>query len=155
MFTVFIVSNPMFNSFTAGLGNKFILNEPSTSSIPIQVVNVTVTSGTSTFTEFWLHNSSTISRTYQCRRAIFLMAADDSTRFCFGGLCYGFETNISNLTLTVAPGDTIDFAHNGFHCDFITGTTHVCRVVYYRFEDPNNLGDSTNVIFQYNRCNGK
>ncbi len=132
-----------------GFSQSIVLLDTNNNVVSNSIIDVYVAPGSSTITELLIHNSTNQTRTYKCRRAILSMAADDSTQFCFGGLCYGFSANVGSQLLTVIGQDTVDFVHNGFHCDFVAGTTNSVRMVYYRFEDPSNLGDSTNVIIRY------
>ena len=133
-----------------GMGQSIVLLDVNDNIITNTTVDEYVGFNSNVITDVHISNSTNVSRTYKCRRAILSMAADDSTQFCFGGLCYGFQTNIGSLTLTVAPHDTVDFSGNGFHCDFVSGSSNVTRYVYYRFEDPANTTDSSFVIIKYN-----
>ncbi len=137
-----------------GLSQISITLFDTTTMVSGSVVDVNITPHSSTITELLIHNSAAVSKTYQCRRAILSMAWDDSTQFCFGGSCYSFSTNISTHNVTVAPGTTVDYLGNGFHCVFDAGGSCGTRLVYYRFEDVTNPADSASVIFRYGCATG-
>ena len=99
--------------------------------------------------EILVTNTSSVGKSYKVKRTIFAIDAADATQFCWGGLCYGFTTNLSSLTLTVAPGDTVDFVGNGFHGIFNSGTASMTRFVHYNFYDVSAPGDSSGVTVQY------
>ncbi len=149
-----ITTSVLFLLAFSGFSQSIVLLDTANAVVSNSIVDITITPGSTTLTEFLIHNSTNQSRTYKCRRAILYMASDDSTQFCFGGLCYGFGTNVGSLSLTVVAQDTVDFAGNGFHAVFVAGASCVTRLVYYRFEDPANLADSTNVILRYNCSSG-
>ncbi len=105
-------------------------------------------------TELLVHNSDSVSHTYKCRRTIFTVASDDSTQFCWGGLCYNWNTNLSSVSLAIAPGDTVDFAAFGFHAIFRSKLSTITRYVHYQFYDISTTSDSTGVTLKYNSTVG-
>ena len=145
-----ITSLVLLSAAFAGFSQSVVLLDTNKNVVSNSIIDVTVAPGATVVTEVLISNSSGAAKTYQCRRAIFTMAADDLTQFCFGGSCYGYTTNISTQTLTVASHDTIDFVNYGFDCTFAAGASNIMRVVYYRFEDPNNAADSAYFIVRYN-----
>ncbi|MCX6295128.1 MAG: T9SS type A sorting domain-containing protein [Bacteroidetes bacterium] len=123
------------------------------------IYDVNIMANSSVTTEFLVYNSDTIAHTYKCRRTIFTKDITDSTQFCFGGLCYNWNSNLSSASLTVAPGDTVDFAGFGFHAIFNSKLATITRAVHYRFYDtltyPTSLFyDSTGVTIRYNFSTG-
>ncbi|MBA3971217.1 MAG: T9SS type A sorting domain-containing protein [Bacteroidetes bacterium] len=110
-------------------------------------------------TELFAFNSDSISHTYKCRRTVYTMASDDSTQFCWGGLCYNWGTSLSSYSLTIAPGDTASFADFGFHAIFKSKLSTITRYVHYQFYDTTTYStalfyDSTGVTLRYNSFTG-
>lgn len=118
------------------------------------IVDVNLPGNTSIITELLVTNTDAVSHTYRCRRTIYTVAADDSTRFCWGGLCYNWPTNLSSLSLAVAPGDTMDFADFGFHAEFVSKMSTMTRTVHYQFYNIADANDSTGVTIRYNSTVG-
>lgn len=118
----------------------------------IHDVNLMV--NTSVTTEIFVYNSDSVAHTYKCRRTVYTMDATDSTQFCWGGLCYNWGTNLSSMSLTINPGDTVDFAALGFHAIFKSKLATSTRTVHYNFYDQANTSDSTGVIIRYNFSTG-
>jgi len=131
-----------------------VLNHSTKVDVSNTIFDVSIGANTSLITEFYVTNTDAASHTFKCRRTIFTVAADDSTRFCWGGLCYNWGTNLSSQNLTVAPGDTMDFADFGFHAEFVTKMSTSTRTVHYQFYDITNPNDSTGVTIRYNSTVG-
>ena len=118
------------------------------------IYDVNIMANSSVTTEFLVNNMDAASHTYKCRRTIFYKDATDSTQFCFGGLCYTWLANLSSASLTVIPGDTVDFAGFGFHAIFNSKLATSVRTVHYQFYDIANITDSTGVTIRYNFSTG-
>jgi hypothetical protein len=131
-----------------------VLNHSNKNDISNTIFDVALPGNVSIITEFYVTNTDLASHTYKCRRTVFTVAADDSTRFCWGGLCYNWPTNLSSQNLTVAPGDTMDFADFGFHAEFVSKMSTITRTVHYQFYDIANPSDSTGVTIRYNSTVG-
>lgn len=131
-----------------------VLNHSTKADISNTIFDVALPGNVSIITEFYVTNTDAVSHTFKCRRTIFTVAADDSTRFCWGGLCYNWPTNLSSQNLTVAPGDTMDFADFGFHAEFVSKMSTMTRTVHYQFYDITNPNDSTGVTIRYNSTVG-
>ena len=118
------------------------------------IFDVYIGQNTSLITELVVTNTDSVSHTYRCRRTIYTVDPTDSTRFCWGGLCYNWPTNLSSLSLAIAPGDTIHYADFGFHAEFISKMATITRTVHYQFYDITNITDSTGVTIRYNSTVG-
>jgi len=123
-------------------------------NISNSIFDVNLPGNTSVTTELLVSNSDVVSHTYKCRRIIYTVAADDSTQFCWGGLCYNWPSNLSSVSLTIAPGDTVDFAAFGFHAIFKSKLSTITRTVHYQFFDIADVTDSTGVTIRYNSTVG-
>lgn len=116
--------------------------------------DVNLMANTTLITELLAYNSDAVAHTYKCRRTIYTMDATDSTQFCWGGLCYNWTSNLSSVSLTINPGDTVDFAEFGFHAIFRSKLATATRLVHYQFYDISNINDSTGVTIRYNFSTG-
>ena len=140
-------------SFIGFAQNLDVLDETHT-EISNTIFDVNLGPNTSIITEFLVTNTDAVSHTYRCRRTIYSVAADDSTRFCWGGLCYNWGTNLSSLSLAVAPGDTMNFADFGFHAEFLSKLSTATRTVHYQFYNIADANDSTGITIRYNSTVG-
>jgi hypothetical protein len=123
------------------------------------IVDENLLANTSLTTEILAYNSDSVAHTFKCRRTVFTMASDDSTQFCWGGLCYNWGSSLSSVALTIAPGDTVDFAAFGFHAIFKSKLSTITRTVHYQFYDtltysPSLFYDSTGVTIRYTFSTG-
>lgn len=118
------------------------------------IIDINIASNANSTEEILVKNGGTITDTLKVLRTIYSVDTDDQTQFCFGGLCYAHATNLSSLTISVAPGDTIDYSENGFHAIFDAGAACVTRMVKYRFYNVNNFSDSSSVTFRYSCITG-
>ncbi len=118
------------------------------------IFDVNIGPNQSLITELIVTNTDSVSHTYRCRRTIYTIDPTDSTRFCWGGLCYNWPTNLSSLSLAIAPGDTIHYVDFGFHAEFISKLATITRTVHYQFYDIANITDSTGVTIRYNSTVG-
>lgn len=135
-------------------GQSGMILDDADANISNTTYDVFVAGNTSNTTELLFHNTDAVSHSYKCRRTIYTVAADDSTQFCWGGLCYNWGTNLSSLSLSVAAGDTVDFAAYGFHAIFNTKMSTMTRYVHYQFYDVSNITDSVGVTIRYNSTVG-
>ena len=140
--------------FTFGQFSLDVLDHSNSNNISNTIFDVNIGANTSLITEFYVTNTDSVSHTYKCRRTIFTIDATDSTRFCWGGLCYNWPTNLSSQNLTVAPGDTLDFSDLGFHAEFVSKLATITRTVHYQFYDIANITDSTGITIRYNSTVG-
>ncbi len=148
--TLFIATSALI-----GFGQTIKLLDVSKNVVSNTIIDVYVTPSSSTATEIMVNNTSASSfDTILVYRTIYSMDAADQTQFCWGGLCYGFSTNMSGYSLAIAPQDTIDYSESGFHSIFNTGTAAVTRLVHYKFYNKNNSTDSTGVTIRYNYSTG-
>lgn len=118
------------------------------------IYDVSLPTNANITTEMLAYNSDSVAHTYKCRRTIYTVASDDSTQFCWGGLCYNWGTNTSSVSIAINPGDTIDFAAFGFHAIFRSKMSAITRTVHYQFYDISNVNDSTGVTIRYNSVLG-
>jgi len=137
-----------------GHSQNIVLLNDSKNIVSNTIVDINIASSSSSTDEILVKNAASIPDTLKVVRTINTVDPGDQTQFCFGGLCYSFATNISNLTLIIAPGDTVDFAGNGFHAIFNSGPACVTRLVHYKFYNIHNFSDSTGVTLQYNCTTG-
>lgn len=131
-----------------------VLNKYTGADISGTIYDEYAAGNSSILTEFLLHNSDSVSHTYKCRRFIYTVAPDDSTQFCWGGLCYNWGTNLSSVSQNIVAGDTINFAGYGFKAIFNTKMSTMTRYVHYQFYDVANPSDSTGVTIRYNSTVG-
>lgn len=131
-----------------------VLNHSTKVDVSNTIFDVSIGANTSLITEFYVTNTDAVSHTYKCRRTIFTIDPTDSTRFCWGGLCYNWPANLSSQNLTVAPGDTFDFSDFGFHAEFVSKLSTITRTVHYQFYDIAAITDSTGVTIRYNSSVG-
>lgn len=148
--TLFIASIAL-----TGFGQSIqLLSADDSSIVSNTIVDVNLAPSSSSGLEFLVTNTGATNDTIYVRRTIFAIDAADATQFCWGGLCYGFAANISSLYKAIVPLDTIDFANDGFHAVFNSGTSTMTRLVHYRFYDKNNITDSTGITIRYNYSTG-
>jgi len=140
--------------FAFGQISLEVLDHSNSNNVSSTIFDVSIGANTSLITEFYVTNTDVASHTYKCRRTILTIDPTDSTRFCWGGLCYNWPTNLSSQNLTVAPGDTLDFSDLGFHAEFLSKLSTITRTVHYQFYDIANPDDSTGVTIRYNSTLG-
>lgn len=114
------------------------------------IIDVNMTTNTSHTQEILVTNTGSSPKTYKCRRSVLAVDPSDLTQFCWGGLCYGYTTNVSSMSVTVNPGDTIDFVHNGFHAIMNTDGVVMTRIVHYQFFETTDANDTVGVTMRYN-----
>jgi hypothetical protein len=141
------------SAFAFGQSAVFI-DEVTHANINGTTMNIVMPTNSTHTAEILVTNTSSSAISYKIRRTIQTMDAADQTQFCWGGLCYGFTTNTSSMSLTINPGDTIDFVENGFHAIFNAGPAVVNRSVYYKIYDASNFSDSSVVTIMYNGVAG-
>lgn len=129
--------------------SQIVLLDDNNSIVSNTIIDINLASNSSSTKEILVKNAGTVMDTLKVLRIVYSMDSNDQTQFCFGGLCYSYSTDVSNLTLTVNPGDTIDYAENGFHALFYSGAACVTRTVHYRFYNVNNFPDSAGVTLRY------
>lgn len=132
-----------------GYSQNIVLLDDDNNVISNTIVDVIVSPSSGVTDEIFVSNSGSIADTVKVLRTVYTVNEDDLTQFCWGGLCYLYTTNLSSLSLTIAPGDTLDFAENGFHSIFNSGPACVTRLVHYKFYNVNNFSDSTGVTMRY------
>ncbi len=129
--------------------SQIVLLDDNNSVVSNTIIDINLASNSSSTKEILIKNAGAVTDTLKALRIVYTIDANDQTQFCFGGLCYSYSTDISNLTLTVNPGDTIDYAENGFHALFSSGAACITRTVHYRFYNVNNFSDSAGVTLRY------
>lgn len=142
--TLYLLSSVIF-----GYSQNIVLLNDNKNIISNTIVDINIASSSGATDEILIKNVSLIPDTLKVIRTIYSVDAGDQTQFCFGGLCYSFTTDVSNLSLIIAPGDTVDFSENGFHSIFNSGTSCVTRSVHYKFYNIHNFSDSTGVTLRY------
>lgn len=138
----------------ANVFGQVVLLDHDKNIVTNTIIEIDIAAGANSTEEILVKNGGTVTDTLKVLRIIYSVDASDQTQFCFGGLCYAHATNVSNLSITVAPGDTVDYSENGFHAIFDAGTACVTRMVKYRFFNVNNLSDSSSVTFRYSCITG-
>lgn len=133
-----------------GFSQSIMLLGDDSLNVTNTIIDVNITPSSSHLQQILVSNTSPMVKSYKVRRTIFSMDTSDSTQFCWGGLCYGYSTNVSSMTQSINPSDTINFVGNGFHAIFNAGPSLVTRLVHYQFYDPSNLSDSSGVTIRYN-----
>jgi hypothetical protein len=139
----------LISSVILGYSQNIVLMDDNHNVISNTIIDISVDSSTNTAKEILVKNIGSIADTIKVVRTIYSVDGDDRTQFCWGGLCYLYTTNISSLSLTIAPGDTVDYSESGFHAIFNSGTSCVTRSVHYKFYNINNSADSTGVTLRY------
>ncbi len=133
-----------------GYGQNIVLLNDNKNVISNTTMDINIASSSSAAIEILVKNAALIPDTIKVIRSIYTIDTADQTQFCWGGLCYLYTTNISSLALTIAPGDTVNFAQdNGFHAIFSAGAACVTRLVHYKFYNTHNFSDSTGVTLRY------
>jgi hypothetical protein len=125
----------------------------SKNNISNTIYPVALPPSTTITTELLSTNVDSISHTYKCKKIVYTIASDDTVQFCWGGLCYP-TVNVSSLSTSIAPGDTVDFVAFGFHAIFKSKLSTMVRYVHYIFYDIANVNDSMGVTIQYNSLTG-
>lgn len=150
-----IITSIAFVTFSLlGFAQNLDVLDSTHTEISNTIYDVDLDPNVSIITELLVTNTDAVSHTYRCRRTIYFIALGDSTRFCWGGLCYNWPTNLSSQNLTVAPGDTMDFADFGFHAEFVSDISTATRTVHYQFYNIADATDSTGVTIRYNSTVG-
>jgi hypothetical protein len=134
---------------TVGFSQSIVLMDTLYNVVSNTTMDINLPASTSNTTQILIKNTNVNAKTLKCRRTILYDEPADLTQFCFGGLCYGYSTPVSSLTLTVTSPDTINFVHNGFHAVMIADGHCLARAVRYVFYDTANVTDSTNVTLHY------
>ncbi len=132
-----------------GYGQNIVLLDDNKNVISNTIVDINTAPSSSITEEILVKNAGAISDTIKVLRIVNTVDAGDQTQFCWGGLCYLYATNLSNLPLIIAPGDTADFSESGFHSIFNSGPACVTRLVHYKFYNIHNFSDSTGVTLRY------
>ena len=139
----------LFSCFAPAYSQNIVLLDLNNNIISNTVVDINIASSSNSTDEFLVKNAGSIADTLKVIRTIYSTDAADQTQFCWGGLCYLSTTSTSSLSATIAAGDTIDFAENGFHAIFNSGAACVTRLVHYKFYNIHNFIDSTGFTLRY------
>ncbi len=132
-----------------GYSQNIVLLDTNKNVISNTVFDIPIESNSSVALEILVKNAGSIADTIKVVRNIYTKDAADQTQFCWGGLCYLAATNISNLSLIIDPGDTVNYVENGFDATFTTGSACVTRLVHYKFYNIHNFSDSTGITLRY------
>ena len=136
-------------SIVYGYSQNIVLLDDNKNVISNTIVDVSIAPSSNSTLELLVKNSGSSPDTIKVVRTIYSVDGADQTQFCWGGLCYLYTTNTSSLSLTIAPGDTVNYAQNGFHAIFNAGTASVTRLIHYKFYNMHNYSDSTGVTLRY------
>lgn len=139
----------LLSCFVFGYGQNIVLLDEGNNIISNTIIDIDIDSSSSSTKEIFVKNVSSIPDTIKVSRTVYNLNGNDKTQFCWGGLCYLYTTNTSSLALTIAPGDTVNYAENGFHAIFNSGIDCVTRMVHYKFYNVNNYADSTGITLRY------
>ena len=125
-------------------GNKNVINN--------MVYYISTPSNSSTIFDILVTDTARAVNSYKVLRTILTKDAQDSSQFCWGGVCYGFITNTSTHSDTLSRGDTVEYAHGGFHSIFVAGPANVIRKVHYQVYNINTTfrNDTAGFTIQYN-----
>ena len=137
------------SSILFGYGQNIVLLDDDNSVVSNTTIDISIDSSSNITKEIFVSNVGPIPDTIKVVRTIYSVASDDLTQFCWGGLCYLYTTNTSSLSKIIASGDTIDFAEDGFHALFKSGSSCVTRLVHYKFYNIHNFSDSTGITLRY------
>ena len=90
-----IITSIAFITFSLFAFGQFSLDvmDDTDNDISNTIFDVYIGANTSLITELIVTNTDSVSHTYRCRRTIYTIDPTDSTRFCWGGLCYNWNTN--------------------------------------------------------------
>lgn len=146
-----ILTSALLLGSMIGFGqSSMVLMDDMKMNVSSTIIDVNMTTNSAHTQELLVTNTSSSAKSYKVRRSILAVDPSDLTQFCWGGLCYGYTTNVSSMTLTVNPGDTVDFVGNGFHAIMNTDGVVMTRTVHYQFYDVANANDSVGVTIRYN-----
>lgn len=137
-----------------GYSQNIVLLDDNKNVISNTIVTVNVAPSSSSTLEILVKNVGSVADTIKVLRTVYSVDGADLTQFCWGGLCYLYTTNTSSLSLAIAPGDTVNYAENGFHSIFNAGAATVTRYVHYKFYNMHNYSDSTGVTLRYMSSSG-
>ena len=144
----------LFNLFLTVFSQNIVLMDESHNIVSNTTIDINMDTSANSTEEILVTNTSFIPDTIKVTRTLYNLSNDDKTQFCWGGLCYLFTTTTSSLSLIINPGDTVNFAENGFHAIFNSGVTCNTRTVHYKFYNINNFSDSTGLSLRYNCSTG-
>ena len=139
----------LLSSMFYGYGQNIVLLDDNNNVISNTTIDISIDSSSSITKEIFVSNVGSIPDTIKVVRTVYSVDPEDQTQFCWGGLCYLYTTNVSSYSLTIAAGDTADFAENGFHALFNSGTNCVTRSVHYKFYNIHDFSDSTGITLRY------
>ena len=124
--------------------NKNVLNNT--------VYYISTTPNSSTIFDVLVTDTSRAINSYKVQRTVYTKDVQDSSQFCWGGVCYSFTTATSTHSDTLSRGDTIEYAHGGFHSIFVCGPASVIRKVHYQVYNINTSyrNDTAGFTIQYN-----
>ncbi len=124
--------------------NKNVLNNT--------VYYISTTPNSSTIFDVLVTDTSRAINSYKVQRTVYTEDVQDSSQFCWGGVCYSFTTATSTHADTLSRGDTIEYAHSGFHSVFVCGPASVIRKVHYQVYNINTSyrNDTAGFTIQYN-----
>jgi len=139
----------VLSSSVLAFGQSFVVMDSNEVVVSNSIVDIVLNPSSTNTTEILVNNTSGIDKSVRVLRTVLNIDALDLTQYCWGGLCYGASTNLSNLFLNIVSEDTVAFVDGGFHAVFNSGPECLTRLVHYRFFDSINNNDSTGVTLRY------
>ncbi|MDQ3048858.1 MAG: T9SS type A sorting domain-containing protein [Bacteroidota bacterium] len=140
------------SAYFAGAQTIVLLDE-AMNVVSNTIIDIPMTVSSNHNEEILSYNPTASDETQKVLRTIYTVDPADQTQFCWGGLCYGFSTNLSSLSATIPTMDTISFNQSpgmGFHAIFNSSAVTGTRVVHYKFYDTTNPNDTVGVTLRYN-----
>ena len=147
-----ITSILLLSTILVGYSQNLILMDGNKNVINNVVYNISTLSNSTTVFDILVSDTARAVNSYKVIRTILSKDVQDSAQFCWGGVCYGFITNTSTHSDTLSRGDTVEYAHGGFHSILVTGPANVVRKVHYQVYNMNSVyrNDTAGFTIQYN-----
>lgn len=117
---------------------------------PTSLAPSITTNGSPTDNEIVSHinvtNGGTEDVTIKVARNQISMMPNSQSQFCWGGICFSFETDTSGTEMTLTPGETtMEFSGH-----YNPNSTVGISMVSYTFYDTHNPANYATVVVQYN-----
>jgi hypothetical protein len=91
-------------------------------------------------------NTGTETVTVKTARNELSMVEGTKSQFCWGGVCYSFDTDTSALTITLAPGESTDDFSGHYWPEGTAGVSSI----HYTFYEVDNPDNASSVVIMYN-----
>ncbi|HSG67424.1 MAG TPA: T9SS type A sorting domain-containing protein [Bacteroidales bacterium] len=91
-------------------------------------------------------NTSGNNTTIKVAREILMPVANQIEQFCWGGICFGFGTDTSATTISLAPGESTEDFSGHVRPQGVSGVF----IIKYSFYDVSNPANRSDVIVHFN-----